>query len=92
MRLTDKAVEQISRIKRIKKAAGFVRVRAQKRDENRWLLEMGFDEERAGDVNVETGGLTVVMDKTTWMALKGAVVDFEKSGGKGSFIIIHESS
>jgi Fe-S cluster assembly iron-binding protein IscA len=85
MELTQKAAERVRRIKRIKKAEGFLRIRAARQGENRWLFEMGFDGARVGDMKVETCGLTVIMDTTTWKVLERAVVDFEGSDAKGEF-------
>lgn len=90
--LTQNAVERLQRIRWRQKADGFVRIKAEKRGGAQWVFQMGFDIEREGDEKTESQGVIVVMDKQTAKALDGMTVDFEGSGGKGTFTFKRTSS
>lgn len=90
--ITEKAAERLRRIQWRKKAEGFVRITAEKRGGAKWLFQMGFDTQRDGDEKTESQGVTVVMDKQAAKALDGMIVDFEGTGGKGTFVFARSSA
>lgn len=83
--LTQKAAERLQRIRWRQKAEGCLRVKAEKHGGAQWVFQMGFDVEREGDEKTESQGVIVVMDKQTAKVLNGVTVDFEGTGGKGTF-------
>jgi iron-sulfur cluster assembly accessory protein len=90
--LTEKAAERLRRIRWRKKAEGHVRIVAEKRGGAQWVFQMGFDTQREGDEKTESQGVSVVMDKQTAKALDGMTVDFEGTGGKGTFTFTRSST
>ena len=89
--LTGKAAERLHEIRWLKQTKGFLRIALEKRGENRWVFQMGFDAERKGDYKTESQGVITLMDRRTAKALDGVTVDFTQTAGRGTFVFTRTS-
>ncbi|HEY5909684.1 MAG TPA: iron-sulfur cluster insertion protein ErpA [Verrucomicrobiae bacterium] len=96
LHITETAAEEVRSLLRKPENAGKnLRVYVEQGGCSGMQYSMTFDEERGGDIRLETRGVPVVLDSFSLQYLRGASVDFSDDLTRGGFKIsnpnAHES-